>query len=79
MANQIHPIVDESQKAQMSTCWWRYRKCQGITKVFWIYPLGAMNVYTKFVPIHLVDFEIFHWVSENLLEKKSRGITLWGS
>lgn len=27
-----------------------------------------------FVPMHLVHYEIIHWLSENLLVKKSQGI-----
>ncbi len=29
----------------MSTCWWRSKKSQMITKVNVIQPLGTMNVY----------------------------------
>lgn len=42
----IHPI-DVHSKPQMSPSQWHLTKCQGITKVSRIHPLGIMNVCTK--------------------------------
>lgn len=36
-----------------------------ITKVFRIHKLGTTDVHTKYLPVHLVDVEIFDWINEN--------------
>lgn len=60
---------------------------KGITEVNIIYPQGNINGSNKFVPIQLVDIEIFHRISANfdLLvaqqkvrgSPKSKGFILW--
>lgn len=74
----IHPIVVETfySKPQMWTLWRRWRKSEGIKSFVYIIWESWISV-QRFTPVHPVDVEIFHRVSENtdllvMLEEKAR-------